>query len=130
MIFEINVIELSIFRRVYFVLNFKWVVVFDVYVRERIFYWSDINFYVIKRMNMLSGIVEDIVIGDLGSVEGFVVEWEGNVFYWIDYIYSRIEVVLVDGFNRKLFFKEEIDNLCGIVLYLKKGWVFLVCIIR
>lgn len=122
---EINAIELSTLRRVHLVSNLKRAVALEVHVRERTFYWSDINLHVIKRMNMSSGIVEDIVTGDLGSVEGLAVEWEGNVIYWTDYTYSRIEVASVDGSNRKLLFKEEIGNPRGIALYPKKGWVFI-----
>lgn len=127
---EINAIELSTLRRVHIVSNLQRAVALEVHVRERTFYWSDINLHVIKRMNMSSGIVEDIVTGDLGSVEGLAVEWEGNLLYWTDYTYSRIEVASVDGSKRKLLFKEDVDNPRGIALYPKKGWVFLVYIIR
>jgi len=118
---EINAIELSTLTRVHLVSNLQRAVALDVHVSERTFYWSDINLRVIKRMNMSSGIVEDIVTGDLGSVEGLAVEWEGNLLYWADYTYSRIEVASVDGSNRKLLFKDEVDNPRGIALYPKKG---------
>ena len=80
-------------------------------------------------MNMSSGIVEDIVTSDLEIVAGLAVEWEGNLIYWTDITYSRIEVASVDGSNRKLLFKEEVRNPHGIALYPKKGWVFIIYII-
>ena len=82
-------------------------------------------------MNMSSGIVEDIVTSGVGSVEGLAVEWESNgLIYWSDYTYGTIEVASVDGSNRKLLFKEEVNNPRGIALYPKKGWVFIVHIFR
>lgn len=126
---EINAIELSTLKRVHLVSNLQRAVALDVHVSERTFYWSDIKLHVIKRMNMSSGIVEDIVTDDLGSVEGLAVEWESDLIYWSDYTYSRIEVASITGSNRKLLFQEDVDNPRGIALYPKKGWVFIVYII-
>ena len=120
---EINAIELNTLRRVHLVPNLQRAVALDVHVSERTFYWSDINLHVIKRMNMSSGIIEDIITDDLGSVDGLAVEWESNLIYWSDYSNSRIEVASLDGTNRKLLFIEKVDKPRGIALYPKKGWV-------
>ena len=120
---EINAIELNTLRRVHLVPNLQRAVALDVHVSERTFYWSDINLHVIKRMNMSSGIIEDIITDDLGSVDGLAVEWESNLIYWSDYSNSRIEVASLDGTNRKLLFIEKVEKPRGIALYPKKGWV-------
>ena len=84
-------------------------------------YWSDIDQLVIKRMNLSSGNIEDIITDDLGSVEGLAVEWESNLIYWSDYGNSRVEVASVDGKQRKLLFVEDVEKPRGIALYPKKG---------
>lgn len=118
---EINAIELNTYRTVHLVPNLQRAVALDVHVSEKTFYWSDINLRVIKRMNMTSGVIEDIITDDLGSVDGLAVEWESHLIYWSDYTYSRMEVASLDGSNRKLLFIEEVDKPRGIALYPKKG---------
>ena len=76
-------------------------------------------------MNMSSGIIEDIITDNLGTVDGLAVEWESRLIYWADYSNSRIEVASLDGSNRKLLFIEEVSKPRGIALYPKKGWVVL-----
>ena len=105
--------------------NLQRAVALDVHVSEKTFYWSDINLHVIKRMNISSWIIEDIITEDIGSVDGLAVEWESHLLYWSDYSNSRIEVAALDGSKRKLLFAEEVHKPRGIALYPKKGWVTL-----
>ena len=118
---EINAIELTTSRIVHLVPNLQRAVALDVHVSERTFYWSDINQHVIKRMNMSSDVIEDVITDDLGSVGGLAVEWESRLIYWTDSMYNRIEVASLDGSKRKLLFTEKVDKPRGIELYPKKG---------
>ena len=122
---EINAIELRTSRKVTLATNLQRAVALDVHVSEKTIYWSDITEKVIKRMNLSSGIVEDIITDGLGSVEGLAVEWESQLIYWSDYTYSSIEVASLDGSQRKLLFTEKVGRPRGIALYPKKGWVTL-----
>ena len=122
---EINAIELRTSRKVTLATNLQRAVALDVHVSEKTIYWSDITEKVIKRMNLSSGIVEDIITDGLGSVEGLAVEWESQLIYWSDYTYSSIEVASLDGSQRKLLFTEKVGNPRGIALYPKKGWVII-----
>ena len=101
--------------------NLSRAVALDVHVSGKTIYWSDINRYVIQRMNLSSGIVQDIITDDLGVVDGLAVEWESKLIYWADYSNSRVEVASLDGTRRKLLFTEDVDNPRGIALYPKKG---------
>ena len=101
--------------------NLSLAVALDVHVNEKMIYWSDIIRRVIKRISLTSGVIEDIIRDDLGSVEGLAVEWESNLIYWADYSKSRVEVASVDGKQRKLLFVEDVDKPRGIALYPKKG---------
>lgn len=118
---KINAIELSTSRIVNLVPNLQRAAALDIHVSERTLYWSDINLRVIKRMNMSSGSIKDIITDDLGSVYFLALEWESDLMYWSDYTYGRIEVALLNGSQRKLLFNEEVDRPRGIALYPKKG---------
>ena len=118
---QINAIELSTSRAVQLVSNLSRAVALDVHVNEKMIYWSDINRRVIKRMNLSSGNIKDIITDDLGVVDGLAVEWESNLIYWTDYSNSRVEVASVDGKQRKLLFVEDVNKPRGIALYPKKG---------
>ncbi|XP_078347608.1 low-density lipoprotein receptor-related protein 4-like [Oculina patagonica] len=121
---KINAIELSTSRIVNLVPNLQRAAALDVHVSEKTLYWSDISLRVIKRMNMSSGIIEDIITEDLGYVYGLTVEWESHLIYWSDYTYGKIEVAWLDGSQRKLLFIEDVSRPRGIALYPKKGWMF------
>lgn len=120
---KINAIELSTSRKVSLVTNLRRAAALDVHLSEKTLYWSDINLRVIKRMNMSSGIIDDIITEDLGVVYGLAVEWESHLIYWSDFTYGRMEVALLDGSQRKLLFIDEVYRPRGIALYPKKGWV-------
>ena len=118
---QINAIELTTSQVVHLASNLSRAVALDAHIGEKMIYWSDINQRVIKRMNLTSGNIEDVITEDLGSVEGLAVEWESNLIYWADYSNSRVEVASLDGSRRKLLFIEEVDKPRGIALYPKKG---------
>ena len=118
---EINAIELNSSRTIYFASNLSRAVALDVHVRERTIYWSDINRRVIQRMNLTTGIIEDIITDNLGIIDGLAVEWESDLIYWADYSNSRVEVASLDGKQRKVLFVEQVNNPRGIALYPKEG---------
>lgn len=88
----------------------------DVHVRDNMIYWSDIELWVIRRMNLTSGEIEDLVTEDLGEVEGIAVEWESGLIYWTDFIFERIEVARLDGSYRKTLFSKDVHNPRGIAV--------------
>lgn len=88
----------------------------DVHVWDNMIYWSDIELWVIRRMNLTSGEIEDLVTEDLGEVEGIAVEWESGLIYWTDFIFERIEVARLDGSYRKTLFSKDVHNPRGIAV--------------
>ena len=118
---EINAIELRSSKTVYFASGLSRAVALDVHVRERMVYWSDINRRLIQRMNLTTGIIEDIITDNLGIIDGLAVEWENDLIYWADYSNSRVEVASLAGEQRKVLFASEVYNPRGIALYPKKG---------
>ena len=120
---RIDAIELASSRVVNLASNLTFPVDIAVDVRERTFYWSDINQRVIKRMNMSSGVTKDIITEDHGYVGDLAVEWESHLLYWTDPYYDRIEVASLDGSKRKVLFADSLSNPVGIAVHPKKGWV-------
>ena len=118
---EINAIELTSSRTVYFAANLSRAVALDVHVKEKTIYWSDINQRIIHRLNLTTGIIEDIITDNLGIIDGLAVEWESDLIYWADYSNSRLEVASLDGNQRKILFASRVYNPRGIALYPKKG---------
>ena len=118
---QINAIELTTSRVVHLASNLSRAVALDAHISEKMIYWSDIKQRVIKRMNLTSGNIEDVITEDLGTVDGLAVEWDSNLMYWADYSNSRVEVASLDGSRRKLLFIEEVNKPRGIALYPKKG---------
>ena len=41
----------------------------------------------------------------IGYVQGIVVDYTSNVFYWTDSLMKTVEVADTNGFNRKVLFK-------------------------
>ena len=118
---EINAIELNSSRPVNLTSDLSRAVALDVHVREKTIYWSDINQRIIHRMNLTTGIIEDIITDNLGIIDGLAVEWESDLIYWADYSNSRVEVATLDGKQRKILFASQVYNPRGIALYPKKG---------
>ncbi|XP_068695706.1 low-density lipoprotein receptor-related protein 6-like [Montipora foliosa] len=121
---EINAIELNSSRPVNLTSDLSRAVALDVHVRERTIYWSDINRRIIQRMNLTTGIIENIITDNLGIIDGLAVEWESDLIYWADYSNSRVEVATLDGKHRKILFASQVYNPRGIALYPKKGLMF------
>ena len=120
---RIDAIELASSRVVNLVSNLTLPLDLDVHVSERTLYWSDSNQRVIKRMNMSSGVMKDIITEDHGYVGDLAVEWESRLLYWTDSFYHRIEVASLDGTKRKVLFSESLSYPAGIAVHPKKGWV-------
>ena len=119
--FEINAIELTSSRSVNFAANLSRAVALDVHVREKTIYWSDINTRIIQRMNLTTGIIENIITENLGIIDGLAVEWESDLIYWTDSGNSRVEVASLDGNQRKILFASQVYNPRGIALHPRKG---------
>ena len=73
-------------------------------------FWSDVSQRVIKKIDLNTGHVTDVVTKDLGQVEGLAVDWVGGVLYWTDYLNERIEVAGLDGSNRMVLLSENHEN--------------------
>ena len=113
--------ELTTSKTVTFVANLSRAVALDVHVSERTIYWSDINRRVIQRMNLTSGVIENIITANLGVVDGLAIEWESDLIYWTDYTYKRAEVATLHGKHRKVLIQGGLSNPRGLALYPKKG---------
>ena len=87
--------------------------------REQLF-WSDISDKAIRKVNLTSGQVTDVVTRDLGQVEGIAVDWVGGVLYWTDYWNERIEVSGLDGFDRMVLLSENHENPRDIAVDVKR----------
>ena len=117
----INATEITSSRTVTFAANLSRAVALDVHVSERTIYWSDINQKVIHRMNLTSGVIEDIITDSLGIVDGLAIEWESHLIYWTDSLYKRVEVATLHGKDRKILIQGGLSNPRGLALYPKKG---------
>ena len=113
--------ELTSSRTLTFAANLSRAVALDVHVSERTIYWSDTNRRVIQRMNLTSGVIENIITDNLGVVDGLAIEWESNLIYWTDYSYKRVEVATIQGKHRKVLIQGGLGNPRGLALYPKKG---------
>ncbi|XP_074634095.1 low-density lipoprotein receptor-related protein 5-like [Acropora palmata] len=122
---KINAMELATSKTVTFVANLSRAVALDVHVSERTIYWSDINRRVIQRMNLTSGVIENIITGNLGVVDGLAIDWDSDLIYWTDYTYKRVEVATLHGKHRKVLIQGGLSNPRGLALYPKKGFLFL-----
>ena len=72
-------------------------------------------------MNLTSGVIENIITGNLGVVDGLAIEWESNLIYWTDYSHERVEVATIEGKHRKVLIQGGLSNPRGLALYPKKG---------
>ena len=118
---KIKAMELTSSRTVTFAANLGRAVALDVHVSDRTIYWSDINRRVIQRMNLTSGIIENVITDNLGVVDGLAIEWESNLIYWTDYYDRRVEVATIQGKHRKVLIQGGLSNPRGLALYPKKG---------
>ena len=118
---KIKAMDLTTLKTVTFVANLNRAVALDVHVSERTIYWSDINRRVIQRMNLTSGVIENIITANLGVVDGLAIEWESDLIYWTDYTYKRVEVATLHGKHRKVLIQGSLSNPRGLALYPKKG---------
>ena len=83
------------------------------YARGFIF-WSDVNLKKIKRIRVSTGKIEDVVSMGLKKPEGLAVDWIAGKLYWTnrrdaELETSRIEVANLDGSNRKVLFRKNLD---------------------
>ena len=96
----------------------------DVHVKLNLVYWSETQTNAIRRLNITSGKVEDVVTdSNLGQIDGLAVEWESDLIYWTDYTNQRIEVAQLDGKNRRSLITSGIRRPRGIAVDPRKGYV-------
>ena len=88
----------------------RHVVAVEAHFSRHQLFWSDVTQKVIKRINLKTGHVTDVVSKDLGQVEGLAIDWLGEVIYWTDYWNERIEVARFDGSNRMVLLSENHEN--------------------
>lgn len=104
--------------------NLNSVEAVDVHVKLNLVYWSETRPNAIKRLNVTSGKVEDILTGsNLGEIDGLAVEWESDLIYWTDYTNERIEVAHLDGKNRRSLITSGIRRPKEIAVDPRKGYV-------
>ncbi|KAJ7370894.1 Low-density lipoprotein receptor- protein 6 [Desmophyllum pertusum] len=97
----------------------------DVHVKLNLVYWSEAQPNAIRRLNITSGKVEDVLTdSNLGQIEGIAVEWESGLIYWTDYTNQRIEVAQLDGKNRRGLITQGIRNPRGISVDPRNGYMF------
>ena len=96
----------------------------DVHVKLNLVYWSETRPNAIKRLNVSSGKVEDILTdSNLGEIDGLAVEWESDLIYWTDYTNERIEVAQLDGKNRRTLIAGGMRRPREIAVDPRKGYV-------
>ena len=62
-----------------------------------------------------------VIVDDLGQVDGLAYEWVTRKIYFTDYIYERLEVANADGSYRKTLFYTNMYNPRGIAVDPKSG---------
>ena len=104
--------------------NLNSVEAVDVHVKLNLVYWSETRPNAIKRLNVTSGKVEDILTdSNLGEIDGLAVEWESDLIYWTDYTNERIQVAQLDGKNRRSLITSGIRLPKEIAVDPRKGYV-------
>lgn len=93
----------------------------DVDVKDDTIYWSDNELRAIRRINLVTMKVDDLITQGLGEVAGIAVEWESGLLYWTDFIHERIEVAKLDGSHRKTLIWKDLDNPRAIVVDPRNG---------
>ena len=93
----------------------------DVHVQENMIYWSDIGLQAIRRVNLTSGKIEDLLTENLGRVEALAVEQESSLLYWTDSSLGRIEVARLDGRFRKTLIYNYLDDPRAIAVDPRQG---------
>ena len=65
--------------------------------------------------------IPQVIVDDLGQVDGLAYEWVTRKIYFTDYIYERLEVANADGSYRKTLFYTNMYNPRGIAVDPKSG---------
>jgi hypothetical protein len=95
------------------------------YANDCIF-WSDSRQYSIQ-MRCLRGSdmsQHTIIAENLDSIEGLAYNWMSRQLFWVDAGHRRIEVVRIDGTQRKVLINGSLDMPRAIALYPKRGLMF------
>ncbi|KAL9988032.1 hypothetical protein ACROYT_G002429, partial [Oculina patagonica] len=105
--------------------NLQSIEAVDVHVKLNLVHWSETQPNAIRRLNITSGKVEDVLTdSNLGRIDGLAVEWESDLIYWTDNTNKRIEVAQLDGENRRSLITSGTRTPRGIVVDPRKGYMF------
>jgi len=103
--------------------NLNSVEAVDVHVKLNLVYWSETRPNAIKRLNVTSGKVQEILKDStLGEIDGLAVEWESDLIYWTDKTNHRIEVAQLDGKNRRALITSGTRRPLEITVDPRKGY--------
>lgn len=93
----------------------------DVHMKENLVFWTENSAQVIRRANLITGKIEEVITEELGEVGSLSVEWESGLLYWTDVKWRTIEVARLDGSYRKVLLDEGVDKPRAIAVDPRKG---------
>ena len=70
-----------------------------------------------------NGLNMELVLSNVGKVEGIAIDWVGRLIYWTAFTSGRIEVARLDGTFRKILLNTELDYPRGMALDPEKGYL-------
>ena len=117
---DIRIVNLDGTGYRYIVRGFSNVVGLDFDIKTQMIYWSDIAVKKIQRVHIDNGLqpgsIEDFIIEDLGIPEDLAVDWTGRKLFWTDASKKIIEVINLDGTQRRALISTKHDKPRAIVL--------------
>lgn len=84
-------------------------------------FWTDVILEMIRKKDVSSGTVEDVISTGVISPDGLACDWVGLKLYWTDADNDRIEVSELNGTSRKVLVWEEIDQPRAVTLDPRRG---------
>lgn len=87
-------------------------------------FWTDVILEMIRKKDVSSGTVEDVISTGVISPDGLACDWVGLKLYWTDADNDRIEVSELNGTSRKVLVWEEIDQPRAVTLDPRRGYLF------
>lgn len=88
---------------------------------EGTIFWTDVLLEIIRKMDVSSGVVEDVISTGVISPDGLACDWVGLKLYWTDADTDRIEVSELNGTSRKVLVWESIDQPRAVTLDPRQG---------
>ena len=93
----------------------------EVHVKKNLLFWAEHGPRFIRRANLTSGKIEEVISTGVGHVGGLSVEWESGLLYWTDVSKRRVEVARLDGSSRRVLLDKGVSRPRAIAVDPRNG---------